>query len=122
MKSRAVLSVLKGPAGRPSVCCPASRNVLAEVSRRRLKSQLLSPGDQDGHSVGSVTEDKEKPSADNVRFQRPVPFGYHRKRADVKEAVDVCDGSAQYKVLFSEFGVYFFHPDGSPAGENRNLL
>lgn len=69
-----------------------------------------------------MTEDKEKPSADKPRFHGPVPFGYHRRRADVKEAVDVTDGSARYKVLFSEFGVYFFHPDGSPAGEHRNLL
>lgn len=69
-----------------------------------------------------MTEDKDESTAENFHFRQPVPFGYHRKRADVKEAVDVSDGSARYKVLFSEFGVYFFHRDGNPAGEHRNLL
>lgn len=69
-----------------------------------------------------MTKDKDKSTADDFHFHRPVPFRYHRKRADVKEAVDVSDGSASFKALFSEFGVYFFHHDGNPAGEHRNLL
>lgn len=115
--SRAVLSALKGPALRPSACCPASHNSLAGLNGRRLSSQL-SPGVQDEKSLGSVTEgDKLTAAGHNI-----VDFDRVRQREGVKEAVDVSGGIAGYKALFSDFGVSFYQQDGRSAGAIRRLL
>lgn len=111
-----VLSALKGPAWRFSASFPASRNVLAGVSSRRCSSQLP-PDVQDGEAPTSVPDSVPtgEKATDSEEDGSRISFDGFRKHSDVKEAIDVSGGTAGYKALFNNVGVYFYKQDGHPA-------
>ncbi|KAK2602424.1 hypothetical protein N8I77_008958 [Diaporthe amygdali] len=115
--SRAVLTSLGGQPWRPLACWPALRSALPKLDGRRRSSQLP-PGPQGAERLTSVSTEKRRATNSSPKTN----FEAHKNREDVKEVVDVSDGTSGYKVLSTSSSLSFYHSDGRAAGKRGFAL